>query len=116
MPNTEITEPLMSISNYGLSVLSEDVAVKLEKKKLSASLIRDINEGCPAAWAANNFVLKELIEEEPDTAASRGSLFHKVMEVVFEWEPKKRTRENINTIAIPETLDSDEFSFFKGNM
>jgi len=108
-------EPLLAISNGGISVIHETVAEKLERKQLSPSLIRDINEGCPAAWVAGTYAVPQLIKEEPDTAASRGSLYHKVMEIAFELPAEERTRERIDSI-IPEVLESDEFSFFKDNV
>lgn len=106
--------PHAAITNGGISVISKKVAVKLAKKNLSPSLVRDIQEGCPASWLAGSFILPDILQEEPDNAATRGSLFHKVMENVFELEPEQRTKDAVYAM-IPVVLESEEFAFFKGN-
>jgi CRISPR/Cas system-associated exonuclease Cas4 (RecB family) len=106
-----IESPVMSVSNAGLSIISPDISAKLAKKKISPSLVTGL-QGCPAQWVANSFVMRDLIQEDPDNAATRGSLFHKVMEDAFADEPERRTRERINEHR-DAVLESDEFSFFK---
>lgn len=114
MTDVSKMEPLMAVSNAGLSVISETVAAKLQKKNLSPSLITSLRDGCPASWVAGSFVIPELIPQEDDNPASRGSLFHKVMEVVFALPWEERDRERIDSVIL-EVLETDEFSSFKGN-
>jgi CRISPR/Cas system-associated exonuclease Cas4 (RecB family) len=106
-----IESPVMSISNGGLSIISPEIAEKLAKKSISPSLVTGL-KGCAAQWAAGTFVMRDLIKEDPDNAATRGSLFHKVMEDAFADEPERRTRERINEHR-DAVLETPEFSFFK---
>jgi len=108
-----MTEPLMAISNGGLSIISPELAEKIQSKKISPSLITSL-KNCPAQWVANSYVIPTIVPEEDDNAASRGSLFHKVMEVVFAEAPEVRTREFIDEVA-KQVIETDEFSQFKGN-
>lgn len=108
-----MAEPLMAVGNRGLSIISEEVAEKVRNKKISPSMISALGN-CPAQWAANSFVIPEILPQEDDNAASRGSLFHKVMEVLFDNEPSERTREHIDQIIL-DVLETEEFSSFKGN-
>ena len=103
--------PLMSVSNAGLSIISPDIAKKLANKKISPSLITGL-QGCAAQWVASTFVMRDLIKEDPDNAATRGSLFHKVMEKAFAEEPEARTKARIYEIC-DEVLETEEFAFFK---
>lgn len=114
VPAPEEKGPYAAITNGGISVISDKVAFKLAKKNLSPSLVRDIQEGCPASWLAGSFILPDLIQEEPDNPATRGSLFHRVMELAFELEPEARTKKAIYDM-IPVVLEEDDFAFFKGN-
>lgn len=108
-----MTNPLVGISNGGLSIIDPTVAEKLANKKISPSLVTGL-QGCAASWLANTFVIREIMPEEDDNAASRGSLFHKVMEETFAEEPELRTRERINEHR-DAVLETDEFKAFKGN-
>jgi len=103
----------MAISNAGLSIISEEVGAKVRKKNISPSLITSLGN-CPAQWAADNFVLRDLLPQEEDNAATRGSLFHKVMEVAFDEPAEERTRSRIDEISL-EVLETPEFENFKGN-
>ena len=103
----KITEPLVEITKDGIRVLSTETSAKLAKKKLSASTITGL-QGCPASWLANSFVLPGLLEEEPDNAARRGSMFHQVMENFFGHKPEERTHE-IMRQEVKNVLSSDEY-------
>lgn len=107
----EITEPRLGIGNSGISIVSEETAAALAKKKISPSLISGI-ENCPASWAAGNFVMRD-IEEEPDNPKTRGQLFHRVMEMLFSAPPEERTREKVAEIKA-EVLKEEEFAVFLG--
>ena len=108
-----MTEPLMAIGNAGVSIISQEVAEKARKKNISPSLISAL-ESCPARWAADNFVLRDLLPQEQDNAATRGQLFHKVMEVVFAAAPEERSRAFIDSV-IPQVIATEEFIGFEGN-
>lgn len=103
----ELDEKLVVMDEFGLHVKSEKVAEKLANKKISASMITGLNQ-CAAKWLADSFVIRELVEEEPDNAARRGSLFHKVMEDFFALEPEERTQAQIKEI-VSQTFENDEF-------
>lgn len=95
---TTDNEILISMDPKGVHIVSKTVAEKLEKKSISPSMITSL-EQCPAKWAAESFATRELIEEEPDNAARRGSLFHQIMENLFHEEPEKRTPEAVKAIT-----------------
>lgn len=105
--SSEEREKLITVEKDGLHIVSEKVAESLENKKLSASLISGI-EKCPASWVADAFAMREITIEEPDNAARRGSLYHKIMEDFFTLEPEDRTKENLSLIT-NNVLESDEF-------
>lgn len=104
----ELDEKLVIMDKDGLHVKSEKVAAKLEKKNISASMVTGLNQ-CAAKWLADSFVIPELVEEEPDNAARRGSLFHKVMEDFFDLEPEARTQAQVKEI-VTQTFESEEFA------
>lgn len=103
----EIKEPWLKMTQHGIEIISEEVSEKLEKKKLSPSAITALDQ-CPAQWLANSFVLPHIVENEPDNAARRGSLFHKVMEDFFELDGDERTKEAMRDL-VTKTLLSEEF-------
>lgn len=105
---TEITEPRVQITKDGLRVISDVTSEKLAKKKLSASAITGL-QGCPAAWLSNSFVMPEILEEEPDNAARRGSMFHQVMENFFALDAEERTHEAMRK-QVKAVLSSGEYS------
>lgn len=98
----------MSIDKSGLHIASSDVNEKLNKKSLSASMVTALNENCSASWLANTFVIPEVIDTPPDNAASRGSLFHKVMEDFFALPKEERTHAAMRKTA-KSVLYSEEF-------
>lgn len=106
----ETDNKLIYLDDEGAHVIARSVAEKLEKKKLSASMITGLlgDTGCAARWLADNFAVREVVEEEPDNPARRGSLFHKVMEDLFALEPEERTQTKVKELAV-QTLKSDEF-------
>ena len=101
---------LVSMNDSGLSITSSQVADAYDKKSLSASLVSDLidKSACPARWLANSFVLKEIIDEPVDTPATRGSLFHKVMEDFFTLPGEERTSDALKDI-MKTVLSSDDF-------
>lgn len=106
--NEEVNnEPLLTMSQRGLHVASAVVAEKLEKKSISPSMITGISQ-CAAKWLAESFVTRDLIEEEPDNAAIRGTLFHKVMEDLFALPKEQRTKTTVKSLAT-EVIKEDEF-------
>lgn len=112
MTNNDFKKQLV-VDQQGVHVLSEEVADKLENKSLSPSMITGL-DGCAARWLSETFVVRDLVEEEPDNAARRGSIFHKVMEELFTLEPQDRTRAKIEDLS-GEVLSSDDFKDLKDN-
>ncbi len=106
-----MSDKKMAISNFGISIEDPEIMAKLEKKKISPSLITGLTEECPAKWVASNFLLKDLIQETPVNAASRGSLYHRVKELFFREPKEERTRERLGEIK-KIVLMEEEFSFF----
>lgn len=104
---TALTEPGIRVDRYGLHVISDHVSKKLAKKKLSPSAITGLNK-CAASWLADSFVMRDIITEEPDNAARRGSLFHKIMEDLFALPPEDRTHDAVK-ILTKKALTSEEF-------
>lgn len=105
---TKFEKPVLSMDSTGIHIIDETVAEKLEKKAISPSMITSLNT-CPAKWVAESFVIKDLIEEEPDNPARRGSLFHKIMEDVFAYPPEERTKELVRS-KVQENLSEGEFA------
>lgn len=101
-------ETLLSIDSTGVHIVAPRVSEALAKKKISPSLITGL-AGCPARWAAETFAIRELVEEEPDNAASRGQLFHKIMEDFFSLPGEERTTDKLKEI-VREVVKSDTFS------
>lgn len=71
------------------TIEDEGIFDELSRKKLSASMITSF-EGCHARWLGETFVTRDILEQDLDTAASRGSLFHRVMEIFFGLPPTER--------------------------
>lgn len=104
---TNTNEPLITLDRNGAHVSSLDVTQKLEKKNISPSLITSLNT-CPAKWLAESFVVRELVDEEPDNAARRGSLFHEIMEFFFKLPPNQRGPKELKQI-VKEVTTGDTF-------
>lgn len=100
-------EILVSMDYEGVHLVHPKVVEAFEKKNISASLITGI-ETCPAKWAISSFVESEVVEQEPDNAARRGSLFHQVMENFFALPPEERTTDRIKE-EVDTVLQSDEY-------
>lgn len=106
-------EAKITLDNTGAHINSQDVADALAKKNLSASLITGI-EGCPARWLADTFVIRDLIKQDKDNPATRGQLFHRVMEHFFAEEPALRDTELVKEL-VKKTLKESDFTHFASN-
>lgn len=104
-------EKKIYLDRNGMHIGSPEIAEKIQKKKISASMISAL-EGCHAQWLAGTFVIPDLMEEEPDNAMTRGSLFHSVMEEFFKLEPEERTKETLNEVTA-EVLSKPEYIHFR---
>lgn len=100
-------EILISIDNKGVHIVAKKAAEQLEKKSISPSMITSL-ESCPAKWAAEAFATRELIKEEPDNAARRGSLFHQIMEDVCKSAPEERTKKLVKQTT-EDVFNSDDY-------
>jgi CRISPR/Cas system-associated exonuclease Cas4 (RecB family) len=106
-------EILISIDNKGVHIVAKRVAESLEKKSISPSMITSL-ESCPAKWAAEAFATRELIEQEPDNAARRGSLFHQIMEDVCKSAPEERTKKLVKQTT-EDVFNSDDYKDLAAN-
>lgn len=98
-------EILATMDATGMSIVAPKAAERLEKKKLSASLVTGL-EGCHARWMAEQFVTREIIEEEIDNPARRGNVFHSIMEEFFEFPQAERTKDNMRK-TVDKVLTED---------
>ena len=97
--------PLIRVSNFNAEVASHEVSSALEKRRLSPSLVTSIVEGCPAKWLAQSFVIPQIVPDEPDNAAFRGTLFHRVFELFFSLPGEERTPERMRKISEDVIVD-----------
>lgn len=100
-------EILVSMDYEGVHLVHPKIVEDFEKKSISASLITGI-ETCPAKWAIGSFVESQIIEQEPDNAARRGSLFHQIMENFFALPAEERTTKRVKE-EVENVLHSDEY-------
>lgn len=94
----EPEEIIATLDNEGMSIKAEKAHNNLEHKKLSASLVTGLVEGCHARWLADQYVIRDLIEEI-DNPARRGNIFHDIMETFFKLPNDQRTHEQMRTIV-----------------
>lgn len=73
-----------TLTKEGLKVEDPVLLEKFRDKMLSASLITGILQ-CPAQYASNS-ILPIFLEKNLDNAMTRGSMFHRVMELLFAQE------------------------------
>lgn len=100
--------PGIKLDKNGASVMSSNVAQDIERKNLSPSLVTAM-EGCGVRWLAGTFIVDKLVEEQPDSPATRGSIFHKVMEEFFSYPEEERTQQKIKEV-VDEVLKDKNFS------
>lgn len=100
-----------SMAKDGLSFEDPELIEKASKVKISNSLITSVLK-CPAQAAANKWILPDIIPPDPLSPMVRGSAFHKVMEIYFNYEPKNRTKETIK-LAYKAALMDDEFEVIR---
>lgn len=100
-------KPLI-ITPDGIQVNNPNIVDRLTEKSISPSMITAL-EGCHASWLAKTFVLPDILVEEPDNAARRGSAFHQVMENLFALPPYERTKAKLRELT-NDVLSVGEFS------
>ena len=105
---------IVMMDNVGLHIVSEKTAEQFRKKQLSASLVTELREGCPAAWLAKTYVVPEVIETPPDNPMTRGSFFHRIMEHFFRLPAAERTRDALIQ-CVNITLDEPDYEVFRTN-
>lgn len=100
---------IAGIDSDGLHLLSYEASEALEKKNLSPSLVTAM-ESCPARWLTEQYIVPEL-DPTPPEAATRGSAFHKVMEVFYSRPQSERTRAALKE-DMKSVVSSGEFKDF----
>ena len=106
---------IVMMDNVGLHIVSEKTAEQFRKKQLSASLVTELREGCPAAWLAKTYVVPEVIETPPDNPMTRGSFFHRIMEHFFRLPAAERTRDALIR-CVNITLGEPDYEVFRTNL
>ena len=106
---------IVMMDNVGLHIVSEKTAEQFRKKQLSASLVTELREGCPAAWLAKTYVVPEVIETPPDNPMTRGSFFHRIMEHFFRLPAAERTRDALIR-CVNITLAEPDYEVFRTNL
>jgi hypothetical protein len=101
------SKPGLSIDTEGVHFISEELSEKLMKKSISPSMITSLDQ-CPAKWAGEAFVIRDIVEEQPDNAGRRGDLFHSVMEIFFAYPQDARTTDKMKEV-VEIVLSSDEY-------
>lgn len=101
---------LVAMTDAGLRIEDEEISAAFDRKSLSPSLVSSVvdENACMARMLASSFVVDRLVTPPVDTDASRGSMFHKVMEEFFSLPPEERTNEGMNQ-AFRDVLASDKF-------
>ncbi len=95
----------------GAHIIDDNVREQLSRKNISPSLVTGL-EGCHARWLADQYVVREIVKEEPDNAAIRGSLYHKVMEELFALPAGERTTDKVKEL-LNQTINLPEFVTLK---
>lgn len=95
------------LTKDGLSLEDPELVSKAEKMKLSNSAVTAMLK-CPARFAADKWILRELMPEDPLSANVLGSAFHKVMEIFYGKPADHRTVDDMKA-AYKEALELDEF-------
>ena len=102
--------PLVAMSAEGLSILSPEISREYDRKTISPSLVSALvdDKACVARWLADTFVAKRLVDPPVDTDASRGQMFHSVMEEFFALPPGERTNDSMNRV-FRQVIESDKY-------
>lgn len=100
----------ISIDKSGVHVLDEKLRESLERKKLSASTINSLVDGCHAQFVGQ-MALNRFIDPPLDSALTRGTLFHYVMEKFFALPQGERSVANMRVI-VDEVLAEPAYAFW----
>ena len=100
------------LTDEGLKFSDPKLLDKFSKKMLSASLITGML-GCGAQYAANAF-LYDVLPIEQDNAMTRGSFFHRIMELLFALPSDERTRDKALSL-IDTVCQEKDFAHFATN-
>lgn len=95
------------LTKDGLSLVDPELASKAAKMKLSNSAVTAMLK-CPAKFAADKWILRDIMPEDPLSANVLGSAFHKVMELFYSRPADKRTVADMRE-SYKEALALDEF-------
>lgn len=81
------------IDANGMHVNDESLLKKMERVTASATLVEAYLNGCPAQFLFSSQLREEIFPEGPDSPLKRGDAFHKVMELYYGIDEKKRGSE-----------------------
>lgn len=101
-----------TLTKEGLKVEDPVLLEKFRDKMLSASLITGILQ-CPAQYASNS-ILPIFLEKNLDNAMTWGSMFHRVMELLFAQEKDSRGIEVAKEL-VADVLAEEDFTHFTVN-
>ena len=104
--NNDKTEVRAILSKDGLSFEDPDIIDAAANVNISNSLISSLRE-CPARAAADKWILKDILQQEPLAPTVLGSAFHSVMERFFTLPPDERTIEGIRKSYLDVLNDPD---------
>lgn len=89
-----------------LHINDSDSLDKLQKKRVSASLITGLLSGCQARWGFQTFLPEmELNLESP---AVLGTIYHSIVENFYRLPPEERTKQNLIK-ATKAVLNKEEY-------
>lgn len=106
-------DTLLTLDSNGAHLETDELKAKLANKSISASMVTALTQ-CHARWVANTFVVDTIVEPPLDTAATRGTLFHAVMENYFALPQSERTHENMKK-TVGTVLAHPDFAHFATN-
>src|SRR5699024_3063270 len=107
-----MTKQYATLTAKGLRIDDEETLEKFRNKMLDYSIMYNMLQ-CPAQWAAEQ-ILTKFTEQDLDKAMTRGSLFHRVMEMLFAQDKNNRGKARAMELA-GEVLEEKEFSHFRHN-
>jgi putative RecB family exonuclease len=99
-------QAVMTREGLKMEMTNQDDQQKIQNVSLSNSFISALQQ-CPAKAAADKWLLKDILPDDPLSPMVLGSAFHKVMEVFFHYQSKDRTVDGIRLAFDAMLKDKD---------